>query len=660
MRILVYLLAALAVTTTGARAQDARPAPTAVSADTPSKTASGATFTTPAGWALTTAPSLAVLSPPEPDTHIAIVEIGPAADGASAAAQAWALYRPDAKRVFKIATPRPARSGWDERQVIDYETSPNEHLAIQAVAMRSGARWTVMIFDSSEATAEKRGAAVGLIGQSLRPAGYERETFAGRKAHPLDAARIEAIKSFVQTAMKDAGVPGVGVALIDNGKIVYEGGLGVRELGKPAPVDAHTRFMIASNTKSMSTLLLAQLVDEGKLSWDQPVTEVYPGFRLGSAETTKKVLVRHLVCACTGLPRKDMEWIFNTSPTTPASATFDQLAKTEPTSGFGEVFQYNNLMASAAGYVGGHIIHPDRELGAAYDAAMQERIFGPLGMRDTTFSFTRALAADHASPHAWDVYGHPSVSSVNFNLSIEPYRPAGGAWSSAHDMALYVQNELALGKLPNGKQMVSAKNLLVRRVPGVPTGEDKAYGMGLEQDTTWGVKVVHHGGSMVGYKSDILFLPDVGVGAVILTNADEGNMLLRPFMRRLLEVLYDGKPEAAADVASRSKVYTAQIAKEMERLAFPPDPAAVADLASAYADPELGQLKVSRVGKNVVFDFGEWKSKIGSRKNDDGTTSLMTVDSGVIGFEFVVAERGGKRALTTRDSQHEYIYLETK
>ncbi len=651
-------LAVMAATVVSAQAQEAKPAAAALAADTPSQTASGATFTAPMAWTMTTAPSLVVLSPPETDSHVAIVEVGPAADGTSAAAQAWALYRPDAKRVFKLATPRPPRNGWEERQSIDYETSPNEHLAIAAVALRSGARWTVLIYDNSQATDEKRDAAMNLIGQSLRPAGYERETFAGRTAHPLDAARIEAMKTFVQTAMTDAGVPGVSIALIDQGKIVYEGGLGVRELGKPEAVDAHTRFMIASNTKGMSTLLLAQLVDEGKLSWDQPVTQVYPGFRLGSADTTGKVLVRHLVCACTGLPRKDMEWIFNTSPATPASATFDQLAATEPTSGFGEVFQYNNLMASAAGYVGGHIIHPDREVGAAYDAAMQEKIFGPLGMKDTTFSISKALAADHASPHGWDVSGKPSVASMDFNRSIGPYRPAGGAWSSAHDLSLYVQNELALGKLPNGKQMVSAKNLLVRRTPGVPTGENEFYGMGLEQDTTWGVKVIHHGGSMVGYKSDIIFLPDVGVGAVILTNAEEGGMLLRPFMRRLLEVLYDGKPEAAADVAARSKATRAQIDKERERLTMPPEPALATALGGAYVSPELGRIKVSRVGADVTFDFGEWRSKVASRKNDDGTITFMTLDPGVIGFEFVVADRAGKRALTLRDGQHEYVYTE--
>src|SRR6185437_11816988 len=135
-------------------------------------------------------------------------------------------------------------------------------------------------------------------------------------------------KTFVQTAMDELGVPGAGVAIVDHGKVVYEGGIGVRELGKPTPVDAHTRFMIASNTKGMSTLLLARLVDQGKFRWDQPVTQVYPDFKLGSADTTRQVLMRHLVCACTGVPRKDFEWLFTGTDKTPPSTTFTLLAAT--------------------------------------------------------------------------------------------------------------------------------------------------------------------------------------------------------------------------------------------------------------------------------------------------------------------------------------------
>src|SRR5205085_8588924 len=113
------------------------------------------------------------------------------------------------------------------------------------------------------------------------------------------------------------------------------------------------------------------------------------------------------------------------------STTFDLLAATEPTSGFGEVYQYNNLMASAAGYIAGHLLYPDRELGAAYDAAMQKLVFDPLGMHETTFDMNRALASNHASPHGNDIDGNINLASMDYTGV--PYRPAGGAWSSATD-----------------------------------------------------------------------------------------------------------------------------------------------------------------------------------------------------------------------------------
>jgi CubicO group peptidase (beta-lactamase class C family) len=659
MRQAIFLLAAALALASGAGARGAPPAaPAAAVADRPSATPSGATFTLPKAWSLAAAPSRVVLSPPESDAHIAIVDVAQAPDAPSAAAAAWRLYRPDAKRPFKLMTARPPREGWDERQVIDYETSPNEHAAVQAIALRSAGHWTVAILDGAESTVEKRAAGVGLILQSLRPAGYHRESFAGRAAHPLDSDRVAALKAFVQTSMTELGVPGASIALVDHGQVVFEGGFGVRELGKSTPVDADTLFMIASNTKGMSTLLLAKLVDKGKLAWDEPVTQVYPPFRLGSEATTRKVLIRHLVCACTGLPRKDFDWIFNTRPGTPASTTFTQLAATEPTSGFGEVFQYNNLMASAAGYIGGHLVHPDRELGAAYDSAMREEIFGPLGMSDTTFDFSRALAGDHASPHGDNIDGKPTLASMDFNYAVLPYRPAGGAWSSAHDMIKYVEDEITQGKLADGTRLVSAKSLLARRLANVPTGEDGAYGMGLEIDSQWGVTVIHHGGSMAGFKSDIMLVPDAQVGAVILTNADDGQRLLRPFMRRLLEVLYDGKPEAAGDVAAQAARNQAEIAKARERLAVPPAPALASALAAGYASPELGRITVRRDGGKVVFDFGSWKSEVASRQNDDGTTSFITIDPTTDGFEFVVATRSAKRALIVRDGQHEYVYTE--
>jgi CubicO group peptidase (beta-lactamase class C family) len=352
-----------------------------------------------------------------------------------------------------------------------------------------------------------------------------------------------------------------------------------------------------------------------------------------------------------------MEWLFEFKNATPES-TLALLGTMQPTSKFGEVFQYSNLMAAAAGYIGAHLVYPNLELGAAYDKAMQQDIFDPLGMKSTTFDYARALAGDHASPHGDDVDGKPAVANMAFNYSIWPARPAGGVWTSAGDLIRYVQLELDLGKLPNGKRLVSSENLLMRRAPQIALGEDQSYGMGLIVDRTYGVPVVHHGGSMAGYKTDIYFLPDSGIGAVLLTNSDTGGMLLGPFRRRLLEVVFDGNLEAAGDVASQAARHKAALAKERERLVVPADQTLVGQLAKRYHSKELGELEVQSRGGVTTFDFGEWKSAVASRKNDDGTISFVTVDPTNDGFEFVEGERAGKRILIIRDGQHEYIFTE--
>jgi CubicO group peptidase (beta-lactamase class C family) len=607
-----------------------------------------------------TAGKVLTLSPPEPDLHVAIVDVGPASDAKAASAAAWEFYRPHSAHPFKLLTVRPPRNGWEEQAVIDYETSPNEHLTLWSYARRRGSAWTVVIMDGSEGTAEKRGAAIGQAITSLRPLGYSRETFAGKVAHPLDPARVQALVEFVRQNAAVLRVPGVGLALYSGGQIVYEGGVGVKELGKPAPIDAHTNFMIASNTKSMSTLLLAELVSEGKIRWDQPVTEIYPGFRLGSDATTKSVQIRHLVCACTGLPRKDMEWVYNTTAQTPAASAFKQLAATEPTSKFGEAFQYNNLMATAAGYIAAHIYYPDMELGAAYDRAVKAHIWKPLAMSDSTMSLDEALAGDHASPHGDDLYGKSAVEQQDLNRAIAPFRPAGGAWSSPHDMILYMRNELNEGVLPDGRPLLAKEALLERRARGVPVGEDQWYGMGLMEDATWGVSVIHHGGDLMGYHSDMYAIPSAGVAAVLLTNADNGSSLRRPFMRRLLEILYDGRSEAQGDLDAVVKRIDAEETEFRSRIMLPGDAKVIAGLASHYTSAELGNLRFEPAGGQLRVYTNAWNTLVTTRKNDDGTVSLVSIDPGWVGSnELVVGTAAGKRTLTVRDGQHVYVFTES-
>ncbi len=612
-------------------------------------------FKAAAGWSLRTTANGVVLEPPEPDTHIAIIETKEA-DAAAAVAKAWREYRAGFMRPLKLTVDRPGRDGWDAAKVFDYETSPNERAVVQAIAYKLGQAWMVVILDGSEPTSEKRGGPIGLVVGSVIPASYQRESFAARKALRLTPERIATMKQFVEESMKKLGIPGASMALVDNGKVVFEGGFGVREIGKSTPVDANTLFMAASNTKGMTTLLLARLADQKKLRWDQPVTEVYPAFRLGSPEVTRQVLVKHLVCACTGLPRQDMEWLFEYKNATPASS-MALLGAMKPTSKFGEVFQYSNLMASAAGYVGAHLHAPDKELGAAYDQAMGELIFEPLGMKSTTFDMARALKDNYALPHAFDPDAKSALARMDNNYSVVAHRPAGGVWTSAHDLIRYVQLELGKGVL-DGKRIVSEENIVERRKPQISTGEEDSYGMGLSISKRSGVTVVHHGGSLFGYKSDLMYLPDHGVGAVILTNSDRGGSLLGPLRRRLLEVLFDGRPEAAGNVDAAVSSFKTSLAKERERLVIPAGKKEIATLASEYTSPELGKLTVRASAESTVFDFGEWRSAVATRRNDDGTVSLWTIDPGTFGFEFVRAERAGKHALILRDAQHEYVFTE--
>ncbi len=117
---------------------------------------------------------------------------------------------------------------------------------------------------------------------------------------------------------------------------------------------------------------------------------------------------------------------------------------------------------------------------------MRTRVFDPLGMGATTFDFTRALAGNHATSHAPDINGKPSLALMDLNYAVIPVRPAGGGWSSVRDMLKYVQMELNEGTLPDGTRYIAKDTLLERRRPQVPIGQDITYGMGLMVDTNTG------------------------------------------------------------------------------------------------------------------------------------------------------------------------------
>jgi len=252
------------------------------------------------------------------------------------------------------------------------------------------------------------------------------------------------------------------------------------------------------------------------------------------------------------MPRKDLEWLLEYKKLTPES-TFRLLSGMKPTSKFGEVFQYNNLTASVAGYIGAHVYELAGEPGKAYHRAMEKEIFKPLDMRNTTFDMEKAQHGDFASPHSDDIDGHTTLIKMEQNYAVVPFRPAGGVWTSALGDWSHVNNH-------------------------------------------WGIPIVHHGGSLFGYKSDWMIMPDAGMGALLLTNSDSGGSLLWLLMRRLVEVVHDGRLEAVASVDASASNYRTAAGDWASKL------------AQHYVSAPLGTITVKKSSDHTIFVFDAAKA----------------------------------------------------
>lgn len=633
------------------------PAPPLASSKTQSvQLPSGVTVEVAADWRIERLQDGLRLEGPEGLLVLELVEVNQPPDLATATETAWARRRPGFSRTVLASAGAPGRSGWEASRWTTYETSPQESRRVGAIAMHTGPLCVVMLTDAPASAVQRRVSQWLLVRDSLRPPGYRAQTYAGRSPRLLDATQIADLERFIEQAMKRADVPGLAVTLFSKDRVFVDRGFGVRKRGQPEVVDENTRFLIASNTKPLTTLLLAKLVDAGRVGWSTPVKDVYPRFRLGDDVTTDKVRLEHLVCACTGLPRQDFEWVFTFADASPTNQ-LELLATMKPTTEFGALFQYSNPLAAAAGYVAGYELYPKMDVAEAYDRAMQALVFDPLGMRDTTFSFEAALAANHASPHSWNLRLETVPIESRINESIVPLRPAGGAWSTARDLARYLRMELNDGRLPDGSVYVGAAALHARRAPKVRVREHAWYGMGLWLTDERGLRVINHGGSLFGYQSDMFFVPEAGVGGVILGNSDSAWPVIKAVRARFLEMLYDGGREAEEDLAAEVKEARTYLSGEQADWRVPADASLVARLAGRYVSPVLGGIEARRLNGTLVFMFDGWQSEMATKANPDGTVSFVTIEPSLRGLAFTAPGRDAPiTELVIRDAQHAYRY----
>ncbi|MFO0551874.1 MAG: serine hydrolase domain-containing protein [Polyangiaceae bacterium] len=618
-----------------------------VDADTPMTTPSGSTYVVPKGWTVTTRPEFITLEDPDHQVSVVFVE-RKEAEGSDAIAAAWKQVRPDFGAAVKDINRAPGRGGWDAKLTVSYDAK--EGRKVSATAWRKGDAWFVALSEGTRDGWARAGSQAQLARDSFRAKGVVKESFAGKKAVALDAARLATLEAFIEDGRRRAEIPGVVVAVLQDGKVVFEKGFGVKAIGKPDPVTPNTLFRIASLTKPLTSLMVAALVSEGTFGWDTPVTQLYPGFALGDAALTKQFSMRNALCACSGIPYDNVGTPYEYGGVA-VETWFGRLGQLTPTKPMGEVVQESNPLISVAGYVAAHAYYPKKSLADAYDAAMREKVFGPLGMTRTTFDSRVAGRMDHASPHVRDASSRWVVPPYDPAEWFTLMKPSAGAWSTLGDLEKVLAMELANGKTADGRQAFAEATLLSRREPETRDRES-SYGLGLYVETPYGVRTLGTAGHAQGFSANMFFLPDHGVGAVILTNVEFPNPLVSRFQRKLFELLFDGRDEATEDMALESKSIEESYAKDMAKIDFAPELAFFESFVGSYTNPLYGEISIRIQGDTAILDVGEWKTALGRERQDDGTVRLIGAEPPSLGWPaFIRKEEGGKVTLVMEGRQ---------
>lgn len=319
-------------------------------------------------------------------------------------------------------------------------------------------------------------------------------------------------------------VPGMAVAVLKDGKVFHQNTYGKRSLKTGKNVDENTLFGVASNTKAFTTSALAQLIDQGKLDWDTPVSDIITEFKLYDAYVTREFTVRDLVThrSGLGLGAGDL-MVFPATNTTNMEEMIHNLRYLKPVSSFRSQYDYDNLLYIVAGEIVARVSNQ------SYDRYIVDHFFKPLGMNRSKLDL-KEITAD-----ANRIDGHAPVDG---KLEITPHtftqlaNPAAGIYASIGDMTKWVQAQLDKGKYgPQLKDSLFSEKqhremwtpqTLVRSGKGPYNTHFTSYGLGWFLSDVNGNFQVTHTGGLLGIVSQVTILPELELGIIVLTNQQSG------------------------------------------------------------------------------------------------------------------------------------------
>lgn len=428
------------------------------------------------------------------------------------------------------------------------------------------------------------------------------------------------LDGYVARVMKEFRVPGLSVAIVKDGKVVVAKGYGVRELGKPAKVDADTRFGIASNTKIFTATALALLVEEGKLEWDAPVIRYLPSFAMYDPYVTREITVRDLLVHRSGLGLGAGDLMWWPSSDYSREEIVHRLRFIEPATSFRSAYAYDNVLYSVAGEVIKAVS------GQSWEDFVASRILAEIGMTGSNVRASLAAKGDNAAMTHAEVEGtvRPIAPFRNDNVD-----PAGGINSSAADMAKWLIVQLDSGRAPDGSRLFSPRTTrqLWSMVTPIPIGDPapelaalrpqfNGYALGLGVRDYRGRKILTHTGGLPGYVSQVTMVPSLRLGVVVLTNQESGSA----FQSITYHVLdhYLGVPPTDyvsiysrldARRAARYDSLTSAASTARDSTSGPSLP--LERYAGRYTDPWYGEIDIAPEQGGLVIRFTHTPSLVG-------------------------------------------------
>ena len=418
------------------------------------------------------------------------------------------------------------------------------------------------------------------------------------------SASQDQFTAYAKKAQADWQVPGMSIAIVENGQIVYAQGFGERNANGD-PVTADTIFDIASLTKSFTAALLTLQIDQGKYTWDTPVHTLYPQFQVYNPKTTEEFAVRDLIAHDSGLPADALDGLGNFGYS--AEANMNAVRFIKPVAPFRSVFAYQDVFLEFARQI------IQESSGESYTANLHRYLFGPLGMSD---SYTRTepvlnQLTNVAQPFQYYLgqnYPYPKDSPYLSKIwELNPGLAGGGIHSSAVDMAKWLIFNMNNG-LAGNVQLISEKNMDYIHSPQTVIAKsasgavEQAYGEGwyIDKQEYAPYTVLYHPGGGTGTHAFMAYIPEKKIGIVILTN-QWGNKVPEALYQRFFDLYFHRSP-----MLDWNKIYLEQSRPNVKNKIVQADPCqggsghSLEKYIGTYYNPVYGNLVIASQGRNKI------------------------------------------------------------